>query len=193
MDGELSVVTDTNPVRVDLACGQTPREGFTGYDLHAPETDRVKRLDLLRFPWPLADASVDELHCSHFIEHIPMAETADGQDLLLAFFDECFRVLKPGGTMTVIWPSLKSVRAFQDPTHRRFIPGETMGYLSAGWRKANALDHYRVACDFEIRSVAPTIHQDTALRSAEAQAWMVQGMWDRTVDWHAVLAKPAAP
>lgn len=191
MDGEIEIVTNTNPVRIDLACGQRPREGFTGYDLNAPETDSVKRLDLLRFPWPLASDSVDELHCSHFIEHIPMTETPDGRDMLLAFFDEAFRVLKPGGTMTVIWPALKSVRAFQDPTHRRFIPGETMGYLSAGWRKANSLDHYRVSCDFEIRSVCPTIPEEMAGRSAEAQAWMISGMWDRTVDWHAVLAKPA--
>jgi len=189
MDGELSIVSNTDPVKLDLGSGQNPPDGFVGLDLWAPETERVKRCDLMRFPWPYADASVDELRCSHFIEHIPMRETDDGRDMLLAFFDEAHRVLRPGAKMIVTWPALQSVRAFQDPTHRRFVPLETMLYLDADWRRMNGLDHYPVSCDFVIESACPTIEQATSLRSAEAQGWMVRQCWNVAIDHVAVLAK----
>lgn len=172
-------------LRLDLACGQHPKEGFTGVDLWA---DGCERVDLLAFPWPWADGSVTEVHCSHFIEHIPMRETAEGQDLFFAFFDELHRVLVPGGKATVIWPALKTVRAFMDPTHRRFIPAESLLYLDADWRKANALDHYRVKCDFA-GSAVPTVPVETTLRHPEAQAWMFSIGWDRMFDFHATLTK----
>ena len=105
--------------RLDLACGQSCREGFEGVDMFA---DAKHRVNLMRFPWPWADSSIDELHCSHFVEHIPMvyvspegeyrdvpASTGD-RDLFFAFFDECWRILKPGGLMTVIVPALRSNR-----------------------------------------------------------------------------------
>lgn len=46
-------------LRLDLACGQNPREGFEGVDLWAGATHRV---NLLRFPWPWQDGEADELH-----------------------------------------------------------------------------------------------------------------------------------
>ena len=105
-------------VRLDLGCGQNPREGFDGVDLLAPNP--AYRVDLFSFPFPWADNEVDELHCSHFVEHLPATTTPDGRDYLLAFFDECWRILRPGGTMTVIVPNARSNRAFQDPPYRRW-------------------------------------------------------------------------
>src|SRR3970040_2308188 len=106
-------------LKLDLACGQNVREGFEGVDLHAPSAKH--RVDLLKFPWPWADASVDEIHCSHFIEHIPLRDVEErdllaphhpylGKDLLFAFFDEAYRVLRPDSHMTVICPSVPSQR-----------------------------------------------------------------------------------
>ena len=69
-------------VRLDLGAGQSPREGFAGVDLYAP--DPQYRVDLFSFPWPWADGEVDELHCSHFVEHLPATTTPDGRDFLLA-------------------------------------------------------------------------------------------------------------
>lgn len=169
-------------VKLDLACGQSPREGFHGVDLSAPNAQKV---NLLEFPWPWADSSVDEVHCSHFIEHIPM-EYIDGKDLFFAFFDELWRVLKPNGKATIIWPALKSDRAFQDPTHRRFIPATTMAYLSRSWRETNKLDHYNVRCDFG-SNVAPTVPSELMLLHPEAQARRFNESWNTTFDYVATL------
>lgn len=155
MGADSTVIIDDRKVKLDLACGQTPRAGFRGVDLFTGD----ERVDLLSFPWPWADNSVDEVVCSHFVEHIPMgyvdgagfvhALAAPGRrDLLFAFFDEMHRVLKPGGRAEIVVPYVQHRRAFQDPTHRRFIPEETFNYLNAEWRKGVGLDHYGVSCDF---------------------------------------------
>lgn len=180
-------------LRLDLACGQTPREGFDGVDLLAP--DAKHRVDLMRFPWPWADGSVRELHCSHFVEHLPMREVKHAgrrKDQLFAFFDECYRILEPGGDMTVVVPALKSVRAFMDPTHRRFIPQETFLYLNAAWRALNKLDHYAVDCDFVVTNVMPTTQLEETLRTPEVQAKRFRECWDVAADFVATLKKPLA-
>ncbi len=186
--------TPTRAVRIDLACGQTPREGFEGLDLLAPA---ARKVDLLKFPWPLGDNSVDELHCSHFVEHIPCREIEArdlvdpnpqalerwlGVDLFFAFFDEAWRVLKHEGRFRVICPALQSVRAFQDPTHRRFIPRETFAYLWEDWRKVNKLDHYRVRCNFA-GQVNHTIPAELSLLDPEAQVQRFATFWNQIADW----------
>lgn len=188
------VVLPDQPLKLDLACGQRPRDGYDGVDIRAP--DAKYKIDLLKFPWPLESNSVDALHCSHFIEHIPCreVETRDlvgpcdylDHDMFLAFFDEVYRVLKSDGEATIIWPALQSCRAFQDPTHRRFIPQEALGYLSEEWRKANKLDHYPVKCNFMV-NVVPTMPVEMTLLHPEAQARRYNESWNVLYDFHATL------
>lgn len=125
-------------VRYDLGCGLNPREGFTGVDLHAPG---AVRLDV-REPWPWADASVDELHCSHLIEHLTGAEQ-------IHLMNEACRVLKVGCQLTVITPWWNSVRFHQDPTHVKAFPDNAAFYYNKAWRDANKLDHYPITADFD--------------------------------------------
>lgn len=183
-------------IKLDLGCGEHPREGFEGVDAYAPSAKH--RIDLLKFPWPWADSSVEELHCSHFAEHIPacyvqpdgsytLVQGADGVDLFFAFFNECWRILKRDAAMLVVTPALQSVRAFQDPTHRRFIAPQTLLYLNAEWRRLNGLDHYLGAvCNFGVNSL-PTVPKELTLLSPEAQQRRFQESWNTVVDWHTTL------
>ncbi len=209
-------------VKLDLACGQIPKEGFEGVDLYAPNAKH--KVDLWKFPYPWADNSVDELYCSHFIEHLPARSVEErdllpgaikeeflDKDFLFAFFDECYRILKPlpaqpppptpalgqpvipgplvpGGIMTVVVPSGRSDRGFQDPTHRRYIVAETFMYLSREWRELNKLDHYRVNCDFGL-NVVPIVNSELTLHHQLAQQQRFQRDWNVVVDWHAHLVK----
>lgn len=199
----LVMSSPSNALRLDLACGQSPREGFQGVDLLAPQVHH--KVDLLKFPWPWKDNSVDELHCSHFVEHIHAREVEEsdldlsrckenelpeggvrkdllGKDMLFAFFDECWRILKKDGRMSVIVPCLRSDRAFQDPTHRRFIPAQMFLYLHAPWRKENKLDHYRVMCNFDVKC-DPVVLVEMSLYHPEAQAIKLQHYWNSIIDW----------
>lgn len=207
----VSIAEVKQEVKLDLGAGENPREGFESVDKLAPNAKH--KLDLLRFPWPWADSSVDELHCSHFIEHIPMeyvptgldyVKTSDGltmpverahagKDLLEAFFDECYRILKPGGKMHVIWPDCKNERAFQDPTHRRFIPRAFLYYLSKSWREQNNLSHCHGDCDFGF-TVNWTMLSHEGLRHPSVQSNRINDCWNVAQDNVAMLVsqKPEA-
>lgn len=179
------VVLDSRPLKLDLAAGQNPRAGFTGVDLFTGDN----RVDLLRFPWPWADGSVDEVVCSHFVEHIPMGFVdADNvvhplpgvgrKEMFFAFFDEIHRVLKPGGKAEIIVPYLQHQRAFQDPTHRRFICEASFSYLMKPWRDGNRLDHYNVKCDFAADACIPVTDASEAARHPEVQAARRTHQWN---------------
>ncbi len=199
-----SSITVAPPVitrKLDLACGQNKREGFEGVDIFEG-ADHV--LDLMKYPWPFADGSIAELHCSHFAEHIPMIFVDDhgnavpmgtpgAKEALFKFFDECWRVLVPDGWMTVIVPSARSDRAFQDPTHRRFINEYTFGYLNADWRENQKLDHYNVDCFF-LSNIDRTVDTILNAKAPEVAGREIMQFWNTTIDIHARMKaiKPGA-
>lgn len=175
-------------LRLDLACGQTPAEGYEGVDLYAPGAKH--KWDLQKYPWPVEDSSVEAIRCSHYIEHIPCdvvrGGSRYGQDALFAFFDECYRILCPGGELHISCPCARNNRAFQDPTHRRFIVAETFLYMNRDWRIQNKLDHYNVACHFGL-NVNPIVPTELTLLHQEAQARRFNGEWNTVLDWDAKL------
>ena len=75
------------PLKLDLGCGKNKMAGFVGID--ALQFEGVDHVVDLRQPWPVDDNSVDEVHCSHFLEHLTGAER-------IQFFTELNRVMKTG-------------------------------------------------------------------------------------------------
>lgn len=195
---KIELVTEMPGLKLDLACGQSPVSGFEGVDLYAPNAKH--KVDLFKLPLPWADSSVDEINCTHFLEHLPAREVEErdisepitrghrivGKDFLFAFMDECWRVLKPGGKMRVVVPSATSTRAFQDPTHRRFLCAATFFYFAREWRVAQRLDHYRVDCDFGFSAV-PIVPSEETLFSAEVQQKRFNECWNVVQDWQVDL------
>ena len=182
-------------LKLDLGSANRPREGFESVDLYHP--DATHKVDLWKFPFPWADNSVEELSCTHFLEHLPAREVLRSEcnvrgfkyenwDFFFAFMSECYRILIPGGKMFVVVPNARCNRAFQDPTHRRFFVAETFFYLSKEWRIANGLDHYQVDCDFA-GDVNPAIPQELSLFHPDVQAKRFMHEWNTVMDWHAVL------
>jgi hypothetical protein len=175
-------------LRLDLGCGQTPKEGFEGVDRFAPEAaHKVHLWDGQAWPWP--ESAVSELHASHLIEHIDAGYLEDGIDALMWFFSEAWRVAKPGATFKLVWPALQSVRAFQDPTHRRFIPMQTLMYLDRNWREMNKLQHYlgSGACDWVMETCTPTCSVENSRRADVVQQRMFVECWGFSEDFVATL------
>lgn len=138
---ELAAPATDDAVRLDLGCGQNPREGFTGVDLRG---DPDVQHDLRSYPWPWDDDSVAEISCSHYVQFIPRG------DGLARFMDECWRVLQDDGMLTIAHPHLRSDRAFQDPFTERQISENTWLHFAQDWREAQQLDHYGQRCDFAL-------------------------------------------
>lgn len=191
-------------MRLDLACGESPAEGYEGVDWLAPGARH--RVDLLRFPWPWEDGTVEALRCSHWLEHVPAAwvrsdgvivpaPTAEGdRDLLCAVMDEAWRVLVPGGVFDVVVPSGRSDRAFQDPTHRRFFVEASFRYFNRNWRISHGVEHYLGSCDFEVETCL--IVPDELLTLPEyVQEARYRHEWNTTIDLRVrlIAKKPPCP
>lgn len=183
------------PLRLDLGSGARPREGFQGVDIAA--IAGVFPCDLTSGQrWPWGSETVDELNSSHFIEHIGadyvevMRRTESGnvlrvqQDRLLFFFDEAYRIIKPGGLFHLAWPALQSTDAFRDPTHRRFIPLEMLYYLSRESRHQMGLDHYEANCDWVVKPDSTFLQQTPEKLEPPLRydlVWNVQKAWSVTL------------
>src|SRR6185436_11986283 len=77
---------------LNLGCGDHFHEAWVNVDLSTKD-DRVLRHDLTQ-PLPFADASFSVVYHSHVLEHFSREQ---GEQLMR----ECFRVLKPSGTIRV--------------------------------------------------------------------------------------------
>lgn len=201
-------------MRLDLGCGKNKKEGFFGVDIiHFEGVDVVcdlrrnwyveKEADLINMQVPLfetgngdsvgeaylfRDNSVDELHCSHFVEHLKAQER-------ITFMNECHRVLVPGGKLTLIAPHWASCRAYGDMTHQWPPVSEFwFYYLSKAWREANAphddIEHNPegYSCDFEATwgyGINPSIQT----RNQEFQQFALANYKEAITDLYATLVK----
>lgn len=174
--------------KYDLACGNNKQKGFIGVDIAKKGTQADIQFDILTFPWDFAkDNSTDVLFASHFIEHIPHGDGYN--DPFFEFFDEAYRILKTGGTFTIIAPYYTSVRATQDPTHMRSISEATFLYINKNWRKLNKLEHYPVSCNFDVIKIDHAIGQDFTGRATEAVQFAAMHDWNVVNDIIVVLKK----
>ena len=101
-------------MKLQLGCGHKPlpkAEGWINHDIskHAPHVDVA--FDLRIFPWPI-EGPFEEIRAMDVFEHIPIDDS-------IAFFDECWRLLVPGGTITLRVPEFGSSYHLGDLTHVR--------------------------------------------------------------------------
>lgn len=82
--------------RLNLGSGDSQFYGFTSVDKYDPEAD--VRADLTALPFP--DESVEEIVAFQVIEHLPYQDTEKA-------FQEMWRVLQPGGSMTTECPDIE--------------------------------------------------------------------------------------
>lgn len=111
-------------------------------------------INLFRYPFirsttgkPFDDNSIDMIWLSHIVEHIPhaikLSDYAGGGgglemhrtmydrdgDGWFAFHYECWRILKPGGRLAVLYPYAMSAAGIADPTHTRYVMPASFSYF----------------------------------------------------------------
>lgn len=117
--------------KVDLGCGMRKREGFAGIDIRDyPGVDYVLNIGKNRLPF--ASDSVSEIVSDNTFEHLYPEE-------LFFAMEECFRVLKPSGFMTVAVPKAGTTAYFINPDHKIQFTQDTFGFFQvpAGGKDPN--------------------------------------------------------
>jgi predicted SAM-dependent methyltransferase/glycosyltransferase involved in cell wall biosynthesis len=99
LDPTLSAYLDhSGPHCMEIGAGWTARPGWLGTDLNPPADVGGMKLDATK-AFPIPSETFDYVYSEHMIEHVPFD---DGLNML----EECNRILKPGGTIRIVTPSL---------------------------------------------------------------------------------------
>lgn len=179
-------------IKVDIGCGSNKREGFIGLDQYdMPGVDIV--IDFAKKKLPFKDNSVDEIHCSHTMEHLT---NYNDKWERVHLFNEMYRVLKPGATATLIFPHWCSPRYHGDPTHKETLSEWTFLYLDKDWRLTrNQAPHADSTwnkngynCDFNW-SYGYSLREDLQNRNQEYQQNALLTQKDAAQDIIATLTK----
>lgn len=156
----LKVIAPTKLWKLDLGCGRSKREGFTGVDIMQMD-GKVDVVTDLRQTWPWADNSVEEVNCSHFLEHLIPEDR-------IHFANELYRVMMPGAKCTLVVPHYRSERAYGDLTHVwPPVVGFWFAYLDKSWRESEVPYEKRYTCDFKGSTWGYTVNQALNGRSPE--------------------------
>lgn len=158
---------------------------------------------MLGTAFTLPDNSVDEVHCSHFIEHL--TNLGDRWERV-NFFNELYRVMKPGAVCSLILPHWCSNRYYGDPTHKE--PFSEMGfyYLERSWRLGGTQKHpignaphadssvnpNGYSCDFD-STWGYNLHPGLANRHQDYVMHAMTFWKDACTDMVATLTKPLTP
>ena len=188
------------PLRLDLGCGKNKRDGFTGVDeLSFEQVDVCANLGVtpwrfeprpgrptlpLRRDGTLPDDSVDEAHCSHFLEHLTWAQR-------VPFINELYRVLKPQAKCLLIIPHWNSARFYGDPDHKEPLSEWAFFYWDANWRRDNA-PHTKYDCHFGV-TYSYNLHPELVPRNQEYQLYALKFYKDAAQDVVATLTKQPMP
>lgn len=162
-------------LNIDLGCGPSKKEGFIGVDKYKMKGVDVV-LDIGKEKWPWKDNTVDEVNCSHFIEHLT---NFGGKWERVHFFNELYRVMKKGAKASITFPHWASERYYGDPTHCE--PFSEMGfyYLDKDWRDTQAPHSDKkwnkngYSCDFAC-TWGYSLRQDLLTRNQEYQMAALQ-------------------
>jgi hypothetical protein len=188
----LAVVEESKSFRLDLGCGKNKRKDgeWTGVDSIA--MDGVDTIwDLTNTPWPWPKESVDEVNCSHVIEHLT---NLNGAWQRVGFFNELYRVMKKGAKAQLVFPHWNSNRYYGDPTHKE--PFSEMGfyYLSQKWRDEQAPHtdiknfQHGYLCDFDA-TWGYSMHPEIVSRPSDYQQFAMKFYKEAVQDIIATLVK----
>lgn len=135
---------DFRGAKLDLGCGTRKRSPqHIGIDrLEHPAVDVVG--DVLDVLGGIPDGVVEEVYCSHFLEHV------DDLDAVLA---EMCRVTRPGGRLEIVVPHFSNPYFASDPTHRRPFGLYTFSYLTADPPLRRQVPHYGDALPVRLERV----------------------------------------
>ncbi|KKM06936.1 hypothetical protein LCGC14_1738940, partial [marine sediment metagenome] len=99
---------------------------------HRPEIDVAH--DLNELPWPWLDNSFDFIEAWAVLEHLKLS--------LFESFDECWRIMRPGGRLRVKVPRWDAEVSWDDPSHRWKFTLHSFDYFDPDTKKGKTYTFY---------------------------------------------------
>lgn len=116
----LECCSDLKRPHINLGCGEHILPGWHNVDkTEWVSGTTVHDLDLR--PWPFPDDFASHILARHIVEHV---------ESLVAFMDECHRVLRVFGYLEIYYPDAHNYDAWTDPTHKRAVTKNTWGHFT---------------------------------------------------------------
>lgn len=113
----------------------------------------------------LAAESIEEIQGENVLEKIPD---------LVAFVEECYRLLPKGGKAIFSSPYYASSRAWVSPITARGISEHTLAFADKTWRENNKYTERTILSDFEVTG-SFAIEDECMQRSEDARRfWMAR-------------------
>jgi len=91
-----------NGMKLNLGCGSNHLDGWSNHDADMDIT----------LPLPVAVNTVEAIFCEHCCEHCTPQQVWN-------FFEECLRVLKPGGVVRIAVPSVEKIAKHSSPAYEQ--------------------------------------------------------------------------
>jgi predicted SAM-dependent methyltransferase len=114
-------------LHINLGAGADAKEGFVNVDLlDLAGIDVVH--NLMDFPYPFEDASAVEITAYDVLEHLDHY-SKEGRPAVIAFIEECHRILQPGGALFIQTPRYDAEFLWDDPTHVRGFTERSMDFF----------------------------------------------------------------
>jgi predicted SAM-dependent methyltransferase len=106
---------------LNLGTGSRPLSGFLNHDISIHSSWVDFAWDLEKLPWPWDDAEWEQVRADDVFEHLRLE--------IVTWLDETWRILVPGGSLSMRLPAFDNPLSYRDPTHRRVFHPETFDYF----------------------------------------------------------------
>lgn len=114
------LIYDIIEMKVNIGCGKDILPWYVNMDLlKLPWVDLQHDLEV--FPYPFETSSVDEVFCSHVLEHVTD---------LTKTMTELVRIVKKWGVIKVKVPYFANPNGRSDPTHHRLFTSNSFNYFT---------------------------------------------------------------
>ncbi len=150
-----------SPRILNLGCGNRVMADALNHDsfAHRPEIGAVHDLNVT--PWPWKDCSFDQVVAFSVLEHLNID--------LVGSLDECWRILRPGGQLSLKLPHWNSDSAHDDPTHRFYFSLHSLDQFDPETKRGREYPFYtprkwRIVRAPELNSGGSSIHATLEVR-----------------------------
>jgi SAM-dependent methyltransferase len=132
MNRKIAATQNANSLRyLNIGCGRRYHRDWVNLDLDSADP-AIIRHDVTR-GMPFESSQFEAVYHSHLLEHL---KPEQGERLI----NECFRILKPEGTLRIVVPDLERIARLYLETHERAWSGDEASKMNFDWMKLELLD-----------------------------------------------------